>query len=116
MMVGLVSDSSYADSSTFAGLIGGDDPFGSEPRFDLPGLDGYIIAQRLQANGVDIPLIFYTGKPEDEVRAEIRRRGIRAAHIQKPPSIRGLVEKIKGVLGGGGRGSGRTPTCDIIPP
>jgi DNA-binding response OmpR family regulator len=68
----------------------------------LPGMNGYSIAERLQEGGVDIPLIFYTDKPEHEVKTQIRSMGIRAAHIQKPPSIRGLVEKIEEVLGGRG--------------
>ena len=68
----------------------------------LPGLGGYSIAERLQADGVDIPLIFYTDKPEQEVKAKPRSLGINVAHIQKPPSISGLVEKVEEVLGGKG--------------
>ena len=59
-------------------------------------------AEKLQADGVDMLLIFYTGKPENEVQAKTLTRGIKAAHIQKPPSIMGMVEKIEEVLDGRG--------------
>lgn|GEM_PF-5562710 len=68
----------------------------------LPGMGGYSIAEKLQADGVALPLIFYTGKPEREVKAIVLTLGIKAAHIQKPPSIRGMVEKIEEVLDGRG--------------
>ena len=68
----------------------------------LPGMNGYTVAERLLADRVKLPLVFYTGKPEDEVKAKLRSLGIQAAHIQKPPSIGGMVEKIEEVLDGRG--------------
>ena len=68
----------------------------------LPGMGGYSIAERLHADGVEIPLIFYTDKGEQEVKKRIRSMGIRAAHMQKPPSIRALIKLIEEVLDGRG--------------
>lgn len=68
----------------------------------LPGIDGYAIAERLHAEGTDLPLIFFTARPEHEVRARILAIGIKAAYVQKPCSTSGLVEMVGEVLGGSG--------------
>ena len=68
----------------------------------LPGMGGYAIAERLHADGVSIPLIFCTDKPQHEVSARIQALGIKAAYLQKPLSTRGLAQKIGEVLDGRG--------------
>jgi DNA-binding response OmpR family regulator len=68
----------------------------------LPGLGGYSIAEKIHADGVHLPLIFFTAKSGQEVKAKIDGMGIKAAHMQKPPSIRALIEKIEEVLDGRG--------------
>ena len=51
---------------------------------------------------MNIPLIFFTAKPEHEVKERIQDMGIKASHIHKPFSIRALVVKIEEVLDGRG--------------
>ena len=68
----------------------------------LPGLDGFSIAQQLQARKIELPLIFLTGSPKQEVQVRIKSLGLKVAYVEKPPSISGLVGKIEEVLNGKG--------------
>ncbi len=68
----------------------------------LPGLDGFSIAQQLQARKIELPFIFLTGTPKQEVQVRNKSLGLRVAYVEKPPSISGLVGKIEEVLNGKG--------------
>jgi DNA-binding response OmpR family regulator len=68
----------------------------------LPGLGGYSIAQQVQNGDVDLPLIFLTSSPRDEVETKTRSLGLKVAYMEKPSSRKELVCKIEEVLDGKG--------------
>ena len=63
----------------------------------MPGLNGIDLQSRLNAQGHRIPVIFITGRPEDNVRARAMNAGA-VGFLAKPVRTRYLIECIEKAL------------------
>jgi FixJ family two-component response regulator len=63
----------------------------------LIGMSGIELAQRMNADGVAVPVIFITGLNTEEVQAEAMKTGC-VAYLRKPFPARRLLDAIESAL------------------
>ena len=68
----------------------------------LPNLDGFTIAEQLRKRNIELPLIFLTATPRDEVVAKVASLGLRIGYVPKPSSRSQLIGKVSEILEGKG--------------
>jgi FixJ family two-component response regulator len=60
----------------------------------LPGMSGIELAQRMNADGSAVPVIFITGLNTEEAQAEAKKTGC-VAYLRKPFPAAGLLDAIE---------------------
>ena len=68
----------------------------------LPSMDGFMIAEQLQKLKIELPLIFLSATPRDEVVAKVASLGLRVGYVPKPSSRSQLIGKVAEILEGKG--------------
>ena len=65
--------------------------------YHMPGMDGFAVLDALKARGLDIPVIFITGRVNDALRRRAAAAGVRHV-VEKPLLDCTLIESINDVL------------------
>ncbi|MDX2008047.1 MAG: response regulator [Meiothermus sp.] len=63
----------------------------------MPGLDGFAVAEALRADGLEIPILFFSARDEPEVAERAERMG--APLLVKPMPFAELLAELERVLG-----------------
>lgn len=58
------------------------------------------LPERLEKRGLELPVIFITGRDSSETRCRVRRAGA-AGYFRKPVDDQALIDSIRWVIGGG---------------
>jgi FixJ family two-component response regulator len=77
--------------------------------YQMPGMDGVELIDRLRSRHVDLPAILITGKGSRALRARATDAGFRLV-VEKPFEDGSLLEGIRDALRSGSRMGGLTPT------
>lgn len=60
----------------------------------LPGMDGFELRERTQAAGLDSPVIFITGHPDNRTRSRASATGA-VAYLEKPFDDQALIDALE---------------------
>ena len=67
--------------------------------YDMPGLTGYELAQRVQIERPEMPILIASGMDPDWIFAQVGPT-VRSAFIQKPYSLKKLARTVRELLNG----------------